>query len=155
MCIIPFPNKYEDLPEWVSKNMAGRLILHPRAIRAVRNASYENIELVYQSLLVLANEYRNMKLGYEDAREAFDKRTDALELRCSLSISRERAGEEGSAYFVQYPIHTNNKRFLDLHVRKGSTKDDRYCLAIYFFWDDETQQVVVGWLPSHLDNRLT
>jgi len=46
-------------------------------------------------------------------------------------------------------------KLLNLHLRKGTTKDDRYCLAIYFFWDDEKRRVVVGWLPSHLDNRLT
>lgn len=152
---IEIPQDYEDLPDWVSKNLAGRLILHPRAIRAMRSARYENPELVYRSLLLLANEYRNMKLGYDGAKQSFDRRVDALKVECSPSISRERAGEEGDTYFVQYPSHTTSKRFLELHVRKGNTKHERYCLAIYFFWDDETQQVVVGWLPSHLDNRLT
>jgi hypothetical protein len=152
---LEIPQNYEDLPEWVSRNMAGRLTLHPRAIRAVRDALYEDIELVYRSLLFLANEYRNKKLGYDDTKEAFDKQVTALKIECSPSIARERAGEEGDTYFVQYPFHTTNRRFLDRHIRKGKTKDDRYCLAIYFFWDDETQQVVVGWLPSHLDNRLT
>ena len=42
-----------------------------------------------------------------------------------------------------------------MHIRKGRDHDARHCLAIYFFWDEETRQVVVGWLPSHLDNRLT
>lgn len=152
---IEIPQDYEDLPEWVSRNLAGRLTLLPRAIRAVRDARYENSELVYRSLLLLANEYRNMKLGYDGAKKTFDRRTCDLELRCSPSISRERAGEKGDTYFVKYPIHTTNRRFLEQHVRKGKAKDDLYCMAIYFFWDDETQQVVVGWLPSHLDNRLT
>jgi len=152
---IEIPEIYEDLPDWVSKNLAGRLILHPRAIRAMRNACYENVKLVYQSLLLLANEYRNMKLGHNGEKEAFDRQLDNLKVECSPSISRERAGEKGETYFVQYPNHTANKRFLELHIRKGSTKNDRYCLRVYFFWDDETRQVVVGWLPSHLENRLT
>jgi hypothetical protein len=152
---IEIPQDYEDLPDWVRKNLIGRVILHPRAIRAMRGACYENVQLVYQSLLLLANEYRNMKLGYDGAKEAFDMQADVLKVECSPSISRERAGQEGDTYFVQYPKHTADKRFLEMHVRKGSTKNDRYCLAIYFFWDGETRQVVVGWLPSHLDNRLT
>jgi len=152
---LQIPEDYDDLPDWVSKNLAARLILLPRAIHAVRGARYENSELVYRSLLLLANEYRNMKLGYDGAKEAFDRQVLVLKVKCSLSISRERAGEEGDTYFAQYPIHTTSRRFLEYHVRKGITKDDRYCMAIYFFWDDETQQVVVGWLPSHLDNRLT
>lgn len=152
---IEIPEDYDDLPDWVSKNLASRLILHPRAIRAVRNACYEDVELVYRSLLLLANEYRNMKLGNEGAKEAFDNQMNALKVRCSPSISRERAGEEGDTYFLQYPSHSTNSRFLELHIRKGKDKNDHHCLAIYFFWDDETRQVVVGWLPSHLDNRLT
>jgi hypothetical protein len=152
---IEIPQDYEDLPDWARENLIGRLILHPRAISAVRDACYENVELVYRSLLLLANEYRNMKLGYDGAKKAFDRQVTALKVECSPSISRERAGEEGDAYFVQYPSHTNKKRFLDMHVRKGATKNDRYCLAIYFFWDDDTRQVIVGWLPSHLDNRFT
>jgi hypothetical protein len=152
---IEIPQDYEDLPDWVRKNLTGRLILHPRAIHAVQDACYEDVELVYRSLLLLGNEYRNMRLGYDSAKEAFDRQVETLKVECSPSISRERAGEQHDTYFVQYPSHTNNRRFLELHVRKRTAKDDRYCLAIYFFWDDETRQVVVGWLPSHLDNRLT
>jgi hypothetical protein len=152
---IEIPQDYEDLPDWVRKNLTGRLILHPRAIHAVRDAHYEDVELVYRSLLLLGNEYRNMKLGYDGTKEAFDRQVGALGLQYSPSISRERAREEGDAYFIQYPPHTTNKRFLEMHIRKGRDHDARHCLAIYFFWDDETRQVIVGWLPSHLDNRLT
>jgi regulator of replication initiation timing len=152
---IEIPEDYDDLPDWVSKNLAARLVLHPRAIRAVKDASYQNVQLVYRGLLLLANEYRSMRLHYPGAKQAFEKQRDALNVECSPSITWERAGEEGDTYFVQYPSHTANRRFLEWHIRKGKTKDDRHCLAIYFFWDDETRQVVVGWLPSHLGNRLT
>jgi len=76
-------------------------------------------------------------------------------LECGGSISETNAGEEGDSYYVKYPLGTMKTKLLNLHLRKGTTKDDRYCLAIYFFWDDEKRRVVVGWLPSHLDNRLT
>jgi len=66
-----------------------------------------------------------------------------------------RAGEQGKTYFVRFPTHTDTPRFLEFHLRKGATKDVRYCLAIYFFWDEDTQQVIVGWLPSHLETRAT
>lgn len=152
---VEIPDNYEDLPDWVRENLTGRLILHPRAIHHVKDASYENVELVYQVLLLLANEYRNMRLNYDDAQEAFNKRMDALKVECSPSISREHAGKERDTYYLQYPSHTNKKRFLESHIRKGKRREQRYCLAVYFLWDDETNQVVVGWLPSHLDNRMT
>ena len=26
--------------------------------------------------------------------------------------------------------------------------------TVYYFWDEDTNQVVVGWLSSHLSNRI-
>lgn len=96
-----------------------------------------------------------MRMSVEGAKNAYDAGTKRLGLRHDGSITQERAGHEGDEYYVRYPIGTQTRHFLELHLRKGSSKDERYCLAIYFFWDDDTQQVVVGWLPSHLDNRRT
>jgi len=152
---IEIPQSYDDLPDWVSTNLSGRLVLHPRAIRAVQDARYEKVELVYRVLLLLAQEYRDKKLGRDGAQDAFDTQRKNLKVEDSPSISRERAGEEGDTYFVQYPNHTTSKCFLERHICKGTTRDDRYCLRVYFFWDNDTGQVVVGWLPSHLENRLT
>lgn len=155
---VTFPNNYADLPDWVDRNLAGRLILHPRAHRGLKDARYKDPALVYKALLALANEYRNNRLrdaDDEEPRIAWERKLGELELRCDGSISPTRAGEEGDTYFVKYPVGSQKKRFIDLHLRKGTTKDDELCLAIYFFWDDEDDVVVIGWLPSHLDNRLT
>ncbi len=153
----PIPDNYDDLPEWVDKHLAGRVVLHPRAVRGLKKAAFEDVELVYRSLLLLASEYRNLSLGLAHADSLLQQRLQELGLRCDGSISKERAGEEGDTYFVRFPAYSDSgpKQFLEWHLRKGTTKEDRYCLAIYFFWDVDTQQVVVGWLPSHLDNRMT
>lgn len=149
------PDDYDELPAWVDEHLVGRLVLHPRAIRGVKTASYDDPGLVYRSLLLLAREYRNMRLGNSGAREAWDAGLAQLELRYGQSIAEERAGEQGETYYVKYPVSSTKRRFLELHLRKGSTKDDRYCLGIYFFWDEEAQQVVIGWLPSHLETRAS
>lgn len=155
---ITIPSDYDALPEWVEANLAGRLLLHPRATRGLKDAKYEDVPLVYKALLVLATEYRSMRLRTaedEQPKRAWESHLHALGLECEGSITKERAGEEGDTYFVKYPIGGTKSRFLDLHLRKGSTKDDRVCLRIYFFWDGDTDRVVVGWLPSHLDTRAT
>jgi len=149
------PSDYEALPEWASRHLAGRVVVLPRAIRGAGKAVYEDVELVYRSLLLLANEYRNMRMGTENGKKIFDDACNKMQLRHGESITKERAGEEGDTYFVRYPTESSQKCFLERHLRKGTSKDDRTCLAIYFFWHEETQQVVVGWLPSHLDNRMT
>lgn len=152
---IPIPDNYGDVAEWVSEHLAGRLVLHARALRGLKDARYEDPALVCRCLLLLANEYRNLRLGYEGARQALDAKLGELGVRFDQSITRERAGEQGDDYFVRFPPGSGPKQFLDWHVCKGSTKDDRLCMRIYLFWDDDTQQVVVGWLPSHLDIRST
>lgn len=152
---IPIPNEYGDIKEWVDTHLAGRLMLHPRALKGLKNANYEDPSLVYRSLLLLANEYRSMRIGIPGAKQAYERGLERLNVHHDGSITKERAGEQGDTYFVAYPIGSAKTAFVDTHLRKGSSKDTRYCLAIYFFWDENTRQVIVGWLPSHLDNRMT
>jgi len=73
----------------------------------------------------------------------------------SGSITPSRAGEQGETYFVRWPVGTEKLAFLAHHLREGVDKDERLTLAIYFFWEEDTEQVIVGWLPSHLENRMT
>ena len=152
---IEIPDSYEEMQDWVNEHLVGRLVLHSRALRALKDAVYEDVALVYKGLLLLANEYRNQCLGRDAANEAFKAKCDQLGVSFARSISKGRAGEQGDEYFIRFPTGSSAKQFLEWHLRKGSTKDDRLCLGIYFFWDDGTQQVVVGWLPSHLSNRMT
>jgi hypothetical protein len=149
------PKCYEEMDEWVDEHLAGRLVLHPRALRGLNEAAYEDVALVANALLLLANEYRATQLGEVDAHRSFDAGCKELGLRFGRSITRERAGEEGETYFVRFPPNAQSSQFLEFHLRKGSGKDPRHCLAIYFFWDEITRQIVVGWLPSHLENRMT
>lgn len=152
---LELPSNYADLSDWVGGNLAGRLVLHPRAIRAVKDAVYQNIELVCKSLILLARDYRQMRVTDGSGKSTFDSACGQLGVCCGGSIEESRAGEFGETYYVRYPIGSNRRQFLSHHIRKGYIKNDHQCMAIYFFWDAETQQVVVGWLPSHLDNRLT
>ena len=151
---IEIPENYDELESWADRHLAGRLELHPRTRRSLKKACYEDVKLVYRCLLALANEYRNMKLGACEMA-VWEGAMNELGVKCSGSIDRSRAGAEGETYFVEYPLGSTNKEFLELHLRKGRARDAHLCLAIYFFWHEETRQVVVGWLPSHLDNQLT
>lgn len=154
--ILP-PAEYDEIADWVLKHFAGRLRLHPRTRRGLKGAVYEDVELVGRALMLLANEYWQMRMhgGEEGAKRSFEDKCTSLGLSLSGSITKHRAGEEGDQYFVEWPQGSGKKAFLEQHLRKGTTKDDRYCLGIYFFWSDDDACVVVGWLPSHLDNRMT
>lgn len=152
---IPIPETYEGMTDWVDRHLAGRLIFLPRAARAVKDAVYQDVPLVYKGLLLLANEYRNMRLGFEGEKERFEARCGELALRFGRSMTEVAAGQYESEYYVDYPVGSGLRQMLDFHLRKGSTKDDRLCLGIYFFWDEQARLVVVGSLPAHLRTGAT
>ena len=151
---IPIPDNYRGMGEWVKEHLAGRLVLLPRAERAASKAEYAEAGMVYQALLILANEYRDSRMG-TGTDKAFRDALARFSMNFSGSIDKSRAGQEGEAYYVNYPIGTDQRAFLQFHVVRGNSREDRYCMRIYFFWDEDTNQVVVGWLPSHLRNRIS
>ncbi len=151
---IPTPGDYEAMPQWVDKHLAGRVELLPRARNALKKAQYKDVELVYRALLLLAKEYRDMRYGLARITD-FEKRCREMGLEHRPAIGEKSAGEQGDEYYVSYPPGTSNRRLLDTHLAKGVSRDERETLRIYFFWDEESSQVIIGWLPSHLDTRCS
>lgn len=144
----------QDLGDWVDQSLSGRLVLLPRARDAAKNSPYEKPALVYRCLGLLAHEYRDMKLnGGEVARTQFEARLLELGVENSPSISKARAGEQGDEYYVRF---RGQRKLLDMHLKKGGrSRDERTVMRIYYFWDSESEEVIVGWLPGHLDTRMT
>lgn len=148
------PTSLDEIPDWTKKHLAGQLVLLPRAERALSKSDYSEPEMAVRALLILAREYRNSRLGLgndESWKNAFAQ----YGMELSGSIDRNRAEQYGDEYFVNYPPGSDSKQFLRFHIERGNSRESRYCLRVYFFWDDDTQQVVVGWLPGHLRNRMT
>lgn len=149
----PAPLEYGDIADWVERRFASRLVLHSRALKGLKNAVYENVSLVCDTLVLLATVYRDMRLGHAGAKEQWESGLQSLNLEFAGAITETRAGEEGDTYYLLYPPHSNERCLLEFHVRKGNSRDQRHCLRVYYFWHAPTQQVVVGWLPSHLNTR--
>ncbi|MBR9977244.1 MAG: hypothetical protein KFH87_04070, partial [Bacteroidetes bacterium] len=146
---VAIPASYDEMPAWVRKNLAGRLLLHNRALQGIKQAQYERIDLVYQCLLSLANEYRKMRLD-GNCKEHFDARIRELQVEDRPAVGDISAGLNEDAFHVIYPEHSNRKRRLDKHLCRGNAHDSRHTLRVYYFWDEDSGQVVVGWLPGHL-----
>lgn len=144
------PRSLKELGSWAAENIE-RIVILPRALGEARKSDYEEPGLVFDALEFLAGDYRDMRLGLLDRAEV-EHRLGELKLFMGGSIDASRAGEQGDTYFVSWG---RRRRFLDQHVGRGTSRESRYVLRIYFFWDDEQDLVVVGWLPSHLDNKLT
>lgn len=147
------PSDLSNFEAWCRENLSGFVELHSRAFQGAAKSAYEDSSLIYKSLLLLRDFYVPMRRdGGMELKRAFSQQCSKLGLSEEETGSRERAGEEGDEYFVRY---LGKKVFLDRHLKRSNSRDPRYCFRLYFFWDDGNEQVVVGWLPSHLDSRMT
>jgi hypothetical protein len=145
------PNDLLNFEDWCKENLAGSVVVHNRAFQGAKKSEYQDPALIYRVLLVLRDKYVPMRIyGGAESQEAY---TSALaELHVEESATGEGAKFEGDEYAVKYQ---GRRRILDRHLKSGNSREPRFCMRVYFFWDDESQVVVVGWLPSHLENRLS
>lgn len=143
---LQYPNNYSDIPEWINNNFSGRIELLPRAVRSLKDALYKDINLVCQLIECLGTTYYNMRLGFVD-KQLYDNTLKNLGVEDLPAISDSSAGQQGDEY---YPLYNGKKHKIDRHLVKGTSRDARECLRIYFFWDDDASILVIGSLPGHL-----
>lgn len=150
---IPIPDDLEEFDAWCQHYLTGHVELHNRAYKGAKRSQYQNPKLLYQALLLLRNFYVPMRREpSEIAKQAYDNECKRLGLEESGTITDNRLGEQGETYIVNYD---GRRRVLERHLKHGTSREPRHCFRLYFFWDEDSDQVVVGWLPSHLDTRQT
>lgn len=150
---VKIPDDLGVVRSWCEQYLGDSVFILNRAYRGLSKSQFEDIELIYKALLLLRNHYvPTRRVGGIERRNAFEEACQELGLEESESIGRNRAGEEKDSYFADY---AGRHVLLDRHLKKGEARDPRYCFRLYFFWDQDDERVVVGWLPSHLDIRST
>lgn len=153
-----FPSTLADLEGWYREELSERLLILPGALHEAKSSPFEDVNLVYTSLKLLAEEYWELRVnGGLDRKRKWHSELKNLGLTVAPSISKSRAGEQRREYYVKYPVGSppGNTKFLEQHLKKGNDRDQRFCFRLYFFWDKKKRLVVVGWLPSHLGTRAT
>ena len=147
------PRSWDSLEQWADDNLGKSVVLTPKAIRAARNSTFENVSFAYQVLLFLANTYVPSKCG---ALEGGNARLEAEKLRLGIDVSpvgdAATAHRSRNTYTASYKGRSVR---LDMHIRGPSDRDPRYGFRLYFHWEPSDQCVVVGWFPSHLNNSLS
>lgn len=147
----PIPDSLSGFEDWCKEHLAGSVVMSNRAFQGAKKSVFHDPPLIYRALLVLRDHYVPMRIyGGSEYQSAY---LEALgDLHLEESLTGEGARFEGDEYTVQYQ---GRRRELDRHLKGGNSREPRFCFRLYFFWDDESQVVVVGWLPSHLENRLS
>lgn len=154
------PKSYYEISEWVAANFADKLFLHSRAARNLKSATFERVELVCAALRLLAEAYWPLKMATDDTRAELARAWEhgMRELGIDYSptgMAESRMGEFRDAYTIDYQLGQSSRQVMGPHLRYGSNKDNRYCMRVYFLWDDERDLIVIGHLPSHLDTRAS
>lgn len=137
----PLPSGWEDFVSWCEHELAGSLILSPRARREIKNARFADVPVAARCVLWLASEYRDGRLNGAGASLRIEE----------SGIRNEPCGGDK----VQLKWRGEN-RFADWHLKNGgNTRDPARCLRIYYLWDEETRQVVIASMPAHVRSALT
>jgi len=145
------PTTLEGFGEWCARHLTGSVEMHPRAFQGIKRSEFQDVSLIYKALLVLRDHYVPMKRqGGLDRLRAFEQACAELGITEGTTFSGPGSGEQGDDYFIRV---SGCLVELDRHIKKGVSYDPGFCLRIYFFWDEKSKQVVVGWLPSHLGTR--
>lgn len=148
------PDCLEDVASWLEKYYSEGILLHQRAKRELLSVSPDevNLSLLCDALEYLATDYRDELLGLISEEEKLN--------RCSRKYDRPfivtpvkgvSVGMYPSEYKIKYGISPKGKLVetpLDLHLKVGDKSDN--LLRIYFLYDKETKQIVIGSLPKHL-----
>lgn len=139
---IPLPESWDAFADWCDEVLSGRVVLSARARRETKSADFDDPQTAARCLLWLANEYRDSRINgaNRDLRKPVDN-----------GIHNERCGADS------FDFDWRGRRVtVEWHIKNGgNTRDPRRCLRIYYFWDDETQQVVIATLPAHIRTGAT
>lgn len=147
----PIPDTLDAFEEWCKEHLVGTVEVANRAFQGVRKSDFHDPQLIYRALLLLRDYYVPMRIrGAVEQRQAYRQALAGLQLEESSTGDGIRYAAD--LYSIQYG---GSRRPLDRHLKGSDSRDRRYGFRLYFFWDDECQVAVVGWLPSHLDNRAS
>lgn len=132
----PLPQQWSDFGDWLDETYPDRILLTPSARRMARTPEFEDVTLVARSITWLATVQHDRRIhGGGSLRDV------VLE---NGIVNAPCGGDT-------YPADWKGRRYdVDWHIKTGgNTRDPRKCLRIYYFWEPETMQTVIDYLPSH------
>lgn len=145
----PIPETLDAFEDWCREYLVGSVEIANRAYQGVRKSEYHDPSFIYRALLLLRDHYVPMRVDATlGRREAYAQALEQLQLE--ESATGDGVKYAADLYSVQFG---GARRPLDRHLKGSDSRDRRFGFRLYFFWDEDEQVVVVGWLPSHLDNR--
>ena len=150
-----YPNNWDELEEWVDSYGDGKLVLHEKALKAVKSSPFKDIPFAYKALEYLVRYFVPMKQRDPDDDAPFQAEIIALE---ELGLEREPVGDalKNHRYKQSYRrLYEGNAIWLDDHLKWGGGFDPATLFRLYFHYHEASGKVIVGHLTTHLPNSLT
>jgi hypothetical protein len=145
---------YADFEEWAAKNLSGNIWLAPKAKKEMeKSANFDSPEVIGNALLMLDALYVEMRRnpGFEN-KKSYDIKLEELGCVDQPCFTDRNAIKSFPEYAVTYQ---GERYWCDFHVKFGGGTDPRRFFRIYYHWLEDEQILLIGHLPSHLDNKLT
>lgn len=134
---IALPRVWTDFVDWCDTNLAGRVVLTPRARNSVRAPEFTDVQLCARCLLWLGSQGRDWRISGGGA--GFN------DVAVEEGVRNSHCGGD------QFDFDWQGKRLTaDWHIKNGgNTREPARCLRIYYAWDPATQQMIVAEMPAH------
>lgn len=139
---VVLPESWDRFADWCDEVLSGRVTLSGRARRETKSADFDDPQTAARSLLWLANEYRDSRMNGA---------VGDLRKPVGAGIHNDRCGADSFDF-----AWNGRQEPVEWHIKNGgNTRDPRRCLRIYYFWDEESQVVIVASMPAHVRTGAT
>ena len=139
---VELPESWDRFADWCDEVLSGRVMLSSRARRETKSADFDDPQAAARGLLWLANEYRDSRMNgaIGDLRKPI-----------ADGIHNDRCGADSFDF-----AWNGRQEPVEWHIKNGgNTRDPRRCLRIYYFWDEDSQVVIVASMPAHVRTGAT
>ena len=145
---------YDDLEDWADEVLGPQITIHRRALKESRQDGHPDmLERIANTLLVIRDYWIPHKLyGGLERRNACINALAQLGVTDESCFARRDKARDRPEYAVQ---DGKFKRILYDHFKYGNSRSNAEQFRIYYAWDDEAKQLIVGKMPCHLPNDMS
>lgn len=145
--------RYEDIETWAEKHLVGSIWIAPKAIRETRKADFADLGQFWKTLIMLRDFYVPMRRSPgATQRTAYEKALREFGLEDSRCFGNSNDIKGFPEYKVTYG---REELWCDDHIKFGAGYDSRNMFRIYYHWHQDDQTLLIGHMPTHLDNTRT
>lgn len=145
---------YDDLEDWAEEVLGPHIYIHNKALKDCRkNGHLDMLVRISDTLIAIRDYWIPFKLeGGLDKKEAAEKALAGLGVEDEGCFTRRDKASEKPEYSVR---DGNITWVLYDHFKYGNSRQNSEQFRIYYSWDEDRRRLIIGKMPSHLQNDLS